>query len=237
MESSSSIIFTGLHDIDDNYQVKQSLINDTFKRNFDGDSDYNILINNWSIQLFLANSLVTNIGNFFDTSPIFIESQKNLNTSMCIRLEDILSNNFIRVEVVTNKDITIIPSNSQVDNGNLYICCENLETNDLLFLNDYIIKNENLNMIAIDVSNNNLMENNLISLFNNNNSNNNSNNNCRWHQKLIYLNISSNQISNLMNLIKYSPTNLQILNISYCEDVLIESSCLLFCPQLKVYII
>lgn len=56
---------------------------------------------------------------------------------------------------------------------------------------------------------------------------------CLTQTKLSYLNIGSNPLVHLDQMITYFPRDLLVLDLSFCEDLMIPSNCLIYCPLLK----
>eukprot|EP01036_Dinobryon_divergens_P032768 gene32768-42426_t len=85
-------------------------------------------------------------------------------------------------------------------------------------------------LIELNASTNNLKDNSLKDIFN---STNQDPSLCFDTQALQRLNLSSNQLSSMLNICSLSAHHLLALDVSFCEDLVIEPNSFVFCPQLR----
>ena len=86
-------------------------------------------------------------------------------------------------------------------------------------------------LIELNASNNNLKDDSLENIFKTSTNRNQSF--CFDTQVLQRLNLSSNQLSSMLNICGLSTHTLLSLDVSFCEDLVIEPNSFVFCPQLR----
>ena len=120
--------------------------------------------------------------------------------------------------------------------SSIKLSLEGLAIDDLSIINKFSTNFSStatkFSLVVLDASNNNLKDNTLLDIFSSPDEN---NYQCQSLNTaaLQRLNVSSNQLSSMLNLCSLSTRHLISLDVSFCEDLVVEPKCFVFCPQLR----
>ena len=120
--------------------------------------------------------------------------------------------------------------------SSIKLSLEGLAIDDLSIINKFSTNFSStateVSLVVLDASNNNLKDNTLLDIFSSPDEN---NYQCQGLNTaaLQRLNVSSNQLSSMLNLCSLSTRHLISLDVSFCEDLVVEPKCFVFCPQLR----
>ena len=109
--------------------------------------------------------------------------------------------------------------------GEVSLSCEGLSLDNLSIAKKLGLELKGVSLVSLNASNNILTDKSIEDylIFAKHN-----------QTRLQQINISNNQISSLLNICIFSSRHLLFLDVSYCEDLVFERNCFVFCPQLIV---